>query len=61
MITKTTKTNNEKIGLSLNSKYETKGPIQEHKDQIQKHKLCKTKVQTNFYCNEISKHKHKKT
>jgi hypothetical protein len=38
------KIDNEKIGLSPNSKYKTKGPRQEDKDQIQKHKLCKTKV-----------------
>jgi hypothetical protein len=53
---KTTKIDNEKIDLSLNSK----GPRQEHKNQIQKHKLCKTKTQTNFYYNEVSKDKHKK-
>ncbi len=27
----------------------------------QEHKMCKTKVQIYFYCDEIQKHKHKKT
>jgi hypothetical protein len=31
------------------------------KDKTQEHKVCKTKVQTNIYCNEVSKRKHKKT
>lgn len=27
----------------------------------QEHKMCKTKVQIYLYCDEIQKHKHKKT
>jgi len=40
---KTTKTNDETIGLSLNPKQE----------------MCKTRIQTNFYYNEIYNRKHK--
>jgi hypothetical protein len=40
--------NNKMIGLNWNPKHKTK---KTKKNQI--HEVCKTKIITNFYCNEI--------
>jgi hypothetical protein len=45
---KITKTNDERVGLNLNSKHKTK-------ELRQKHEVCKTRIQKNLYCDEIKK------
>jgi hypothetical protein len=57
---KITKINEKRIGLNLNPKHENKEPKQKHKCYNKKHEMCKTKIQTNFYCDEIKKRKHRK-
>jgi hypothetical protein len=57
--TKTTKTNDENISLSLNPKHEQRDQNKISKVLKTKHEMCKTKVQTYIYCNEINKCKHK--
>ncbi len=57
---KITKTDDKRICLNLNSKHKTKGSKQEYKSSNQEHEVCKNKKQTNIYCNEISKLKHKR-
>jgi hypothetical protein len=44
--TKIVKIDEKMIGLNLNPKHKTKEPRQEYK-------MCKTKVQTNSYCDKI--------
>ncbi len=61
---KATKVNDKRIGLSLNlvqnTKQRNQGKNTNHKTQNHKHEVCKTKVQTYIYYNEIKKCKHDK-
>jgi hypothetical protein len=57
---KNLKINNKMIGSNWNSKHKTKDQNKNTKiNQI--HEVCKTKVITNFYCNEIKKVNNKIT
>jgi hypothetical protein len=59
MNTKMTKTNDEKIGLNLNSKHKSKEPRQNTRVKTKNMKCARSK-KTSLYCNEVRKHKHEK-